>query len=49
MVERCMCGDPDCSSCGPAQGYVPDMPDEDNEYERQRQHEIDNERGQHEA
>lgn len=21
--ERCMCGDPECSSCGPPQGYGP--------------------------
>lgn len=23
MFERCMCGDPACPSCGPAQGYCP--------------------------
>lgn len=42
--ERCYCGDPDCPSCGRAQGtyqerYVP--PDTDELYEAERQKQVD--------
>jgi hypothetical protein len=40
-----MCGDPECPSCGPAQGYSYPSPepeiDEDAAYERDRQRDID--------
>lgn len=36
-----MCGDPECPSCGPAQGYGTPEPDEDALYEETRQREID--------
>jgi len=37
-----MCGDPECSSCGPAQGFgKPEAEDEDKAYEQDRQREID--------
>ena len=46
MNERCMCGDPECPSCGTAMGtYVdPNVQDEDDSYERMRQQEVDDER-----
>jgi hypothetical protein len=29
MIGPCLCGDPACGSCGPAQGYCPNCVDED--------------------
>lgn len=37
----CLCGDPECPSCGPAQGFNEPEPDEDKEYEEARQKEVD--------
>ena len=38
--ERCYCGDEDCPSCYPGRSWRPPK-DEDEEYERYRQNEID--------
>ena len=44
-IERCLCGDPLCPSCGRLMGTYPEAPepDPDEAYEIERQKEVDGE------